>query len=64
MLQISPDPFGKNANVFYLKTEDKNIIDDVNSTHPLRQRLLKLVIEQTFVNSSLSSQSLKNRKGK
>lgn len=40
----------------------KNIVDDMNSTHPLRQRLLKLVIEQTFVNSSLSSQRLKNRK--
>lgn len=64
MLQSSLDPLGKNANLCYLETEDKNIVDDVNSTHPLRQRLLKLVIEQTFVNSSLSSQCLKNRKKK
>lgn len=62
MLKTSTVPFGKNANLFYLETEDKNIVDYVNSTHPLRHRLLKLVIEQTFVNSSLSSQCLKNRK--
>lgn len=28
-------------------------------THPLRHRLLKLVIEETFVHSSLPSKSLK-----
>lgn len=37
------------------------IIHGDRHTHPLRHRLLELVIEETFVNSSLSGQRLRRR---
>lgn len=41
----------RNSNVEKVKDSE----DEANSSHPVRHGLLELVIEETFVNSALSS---------